>query len=356
MSSPKELDLIIDDLAFGGDGVGRVDGKACFVPFVLPGERCRVRVIEDKKKYLRADLLEVIEPSLERIPPVCPVFGHCGGCQYQHVSYSAELRIKENQVRQLLLRLGAMEHVEIAPIIPSPEPYGYRNRVRLHLREGSPGFLAHASNRHVPITSCPLASESINRQIQQLARRATSQEGQMTLRDKDSADHRGFTQVNRFLLDELLKQVENCLPPLGERFLELYAGGGFFTQRLAPRYRQVDAVEWDSRLVEVGRRDSPMHVTWWEQSVEEAMLRMEVDEPMDILTDPPREGMNRLVVEKLKSIPAGRLIYVSCNPATLARDLKYLAPEWSVRWVKPIDMFPRTAHVECIAVCERNYI
>jgi 23S rRNA (uracil1939-C5)-methyltransferase len=361
---PNTLDVEIQDLAFGGDGVARIEGKACFVPFTLPGDICRIRIRESKKNFMRGRLVEVLTPAQDRIKHKCSVFGHCGGCQYQHMSYAAECRFKETQVRETMRRLGGMTEPPMQPLIPSPKPYGYRNRIQVHIEQGKVGFRAGDGQSLVAIRECPIASEQINKQLRELKPDDIRGQRKLALSDDDTTAA-GFSQVNRYQNDALLNLIRKAFAAAQGRLIELYAGSGFFTAALQQQFNSIAVVEWDSRLVEKGRQSCP-DVEWFHESVEEAAAKLnwsggegargEKSESaeLSILVDPPREGIAANALAAIKSSGAVRLVYLSCNPATQARDLKQLAPEWTVTELTPIDLFPRTAHIENLAVCVRR--
>jgi len=354
--SPDVQRVVIEDLAFGGDGVGRIRGKTIFIPNTLPDEVVHCRIIETKKSFLRGELLKVLEASPNREIPVCPVFGRCGGCRYQHMTYPAELRTKENQIREILRRIGGVDQPPVAPIVPSPEPYGYRSRIQIHWREGLPGFQARHGSAHVAIKSCPLAAPELNEILTRQTANPPQENGRKELR-LDGQDAAGFAQINRFLRPKLRDLVVHCLPGgPGHHLLECYAGAGFFTAEAARKFDKITAIEWDSRLVEAGRETTPGHVTWWNQEVELGIHRFHWPDnaPVTILTDPPREGIPHSVLEVLSPSPAKHWVYLSCNPTTLARDLKTIAPYWQPVTFIPVDLFPRTAHIEVLAVLRKR--
>ena len=352
-SKPALIDVTIEDLAFGGDGIARVDGKACFVPFTMPGDICRIRIRENRKNFMRGQLVELLEAAPDRTQHRCRVFGHCGGCQYQHMTYEAECHFKANQVSQTMRRLGGMLEPPMQPLVPSPEAYGYRNRIQVHIEQSKFGFRAGDGQSFVPIRECPIASDQINRQLARLKPDDIRGRRKLALSDDDTAAA-GFSQVNRYQNDTLRQQVLQAFDGIGGRLIELYAGGGFFTELLQSQFTTISAVEWDSRLVESGRKCCP-GVDWVHRSVEEAVPVLDwKGEELSILVDPPREGLPAAVLETIRNATATRFVYLSCNPATQARDLQQLSSDWSVNRITPIDLFPRTAHIESLAVCERQ--
>ncbi len=361
-SQPPTIDVTIEDLAFGGDGVARVDGKACFVPFTIPGDVCRIRIRESRKNFMRGRLVEILTPAPDRTKHKCSVFGHCGGCQYQHMTYEAECRFKEKQVLETMRRLGGMENPPLQPLIPSPKAYRYRNRIQLHIEQGQVGFRAGDGHTLVPIRECPIASDDINGQLRDLKPADIRGQRKLALSDSDTAAA-GFSQINRYQNETLLQLIQQAFAGAQGRLIELYAGGGFFTEVLQPQFASISAVEWDSRLVERARIACPA-VEWLHESVEEATPKLNwqgageteagQESELSILVDPPREGLAANALGDIKHSSASRLVYLSCNPATQARDLKQLAPEWHVTSITPIDLFPQTAHIESLAVLSKD--
>ncbi|MGB9276377.1 MAG: TRAM domain-containing protein, partial [Terrimicrobiaceae bacterium] len=174
--------LVIERLAFGGAGVARLsNGKVCFVSGVIPGEKVRVQVRVEHASYAEADLKEVVEPSPDRVKPRCPVYGRCGGCHYQHLSYPGQLAIKTEQLAEVLKRLGGVPNPRVEPIVPSPEQFHYRNRVTVHTRSGRVGFFRARSRRIVEVSHCPIATERVNALLGEL-RSSNPKDGEYPLR------------------------------------------------------------------------------------------------------------------------------------------------------------------------------
>src|SRR5262252_5564244 len=162
------VDLKIQDVAFGGKGVAREQGKAVFVPYTIENEMVSAEIVREKKQFTEAELVEVKQSSPDRVSPECPYFGRCGGCAYQHISYEHQLAIKWRQVRDALHRIGKLKDVPMRPIIPSPRPYAYRNRITVHALEGLIGFFRRDSHQLLDIESCPIACEEVNRALAEL--------------------------------------------------------------------------------------------------------------------------------------------------------------------------------------------
>jgi tRNA/tmRNA/rRNA uracil-C5-methylase (TrmA/RlmC/RlmD family) len=346
------LEVRIEKVIFGGDGLARTgEGFILFVPFAAEGERVRVRITERKAHHARAGIVEILQPSASRDTPPCPYYGHCGGCQYQHVSYAEECRLKEAQVREAFVRMGKFEAAPVRPIIPSPDPYHYRNRITVHAEGGKIGFRSVGGRELVDIRQCLLARESVNDELTKL-RASQPVEGHYSLRDA-TVPPSGFFQANHDLQETLRDLVADSLPTQGRILLEGYCGGGFFTARVADRFERVIAVDNDPRTLRDAHRLGLKNVAW-EQGDAAAIipegLRASSGEGVAVLVDPPREGLPTRLAEALCLDPVSRLVYVSCDPATLARDARMLSKTYRLASVQPIDLFARTAQIECVTV------
>ncbi|MEZ5405560.1 MAG: TRAM domain-containing protein [Verrucomicrobiia bacterium] len=238
------FDLIITDIAFGGEGVARHEGIVVFVPFVMRGEKVRVTIEKKMRHFWRAKLIEVLEPSPHRITPPCPYFSRCGGCQYQHMTYTEQLRVKEEQVRQLLQRIGKIHEVSLLPTISSPESYGYRNRIVVHSDGRAIGFRGCDNETLLDIERCEIASEEVNQKLTAL-RTTSVPPGHYSLRE-NAVPQTGFYQTNRYLLDAFRQIVKQAMPTQGKFLFEGYCGNGFFTVAVANHFQKVVAVETNS--------------------------------------------------------------------------------------------------------------
>jgi tRNA/tmRNA/rRNA uracil-C5-methylase (TrmA/RlmC/RlmD family) len=349
-ASRQSIVLDIYDVAFGGAGVGRLDGKIVFVPFTIDGEQVEAEVVERRKSFDRAQLQKVTVPSPNRVNPICPYFGHCGGCDYQHVAYAHQLEIKRRQVVQLLARIGRITDVEVAPTVASKEYYGFRNRITVHAAEGKIGFFEKNSRDVVDVERCPIAIPMVNEALKDLRTTGLADGKHRTLRG--SGVPRTFTQTNDFvaraLLDFVVRQVE------GEVVIDAYCGAGFFGHVLAGRMERVIGVDWNESAISIARESAGPNEAYICSDVSETIESLLANEkPGTVLLDPSAEGVDDRVTEALGTHLVDSLIYVSCNPATLARDLARLRSTYKILAVQPFDMFPQTAEIEIAAVLER---
>ena len=354
----QEIVIELNDIGFGGRGVGRIGGIACFVPGVIEGERVRVKIAKVKSRMMEAWLLEVLEPSEHRIAAPCPVFLKCGGCAYQHIDYSHQLRIKENQLREALRRLGGLVDPPVSSMLPSPEPYGYRNRITVHIREGQAGFFAQGSNRVVPVSKCLIASGEVDLGFQDLLK-SRPHDGDYLIGEKKR--YGGFRQVNNAVAEILKKTVREAVRPAGEAnpirelLVDAYCGAGFFAHELQGLFTKVIGIERSIASVAMASRQAADNEEYLAGDVEQMLGRALAAAPSEgtiLLLDPPSEGLADLATETILQTPPARIIYVSCNPATLARDAKRLSERYRLVQVTPLDMFPQTAEIESVSVFE----
>jgi tRNA/tmRNA/rRNA uracil-C5-methylase (TrmA/RlmC/RlmD family) len=369
LKTGDHISVTIHDLAFGGEGVGRVDDFVVFVPFVITGETVEAEITEVKKNFARAKLLRVTAPSPQRVEPQCRYFTRCGGCQYQHLSYTEQLRVKHKQISDLFERVGKISPEKIAPVTGCPQPYGYRNRIMIRsqwngrAKKLEIGFVG-TDNRFVEdIEECKIAEPALNDQIKHVRANPPPRGGlKFVLRvqpenwevPKDS-----FFQNNYFLLPELVGTVRGFLRASGARHLiDLYCGVGFFGIEEAGAVESFVGVEYDALAVKAARqnaaardiRNGEFISAKSEEALPELLKRFPADKTA-VLLDPPRKGCWPSLLELLRSTRPAQVIYVSCHPATMARDLNILCGDgvFELARVQPLDMFPQTQHVECVA-------
>ncbi len=354
MSSSPAARLTITDVAFGGNGVARHDGKVWFVPFTIAGETVTAEVVRSKKNFVEADLAGVEEASPDRVEPRCPYFGRCGGCAYQHIAYAKQLEIKAAQVEQTLHRVGKLAEVPMRPIVASPQEYAYRNRIRVHVREGRAGFYEHGSHALIEIAECPISSAEVNAELQRL-RSAGARDGDYTLSTRHGEAF--FEQTNDLVAQELLRVMREATSPGGALLVDAYCGAGFFAHQLADRFLRVIGVEQNAAAVAHARRTAAPNESYIAADVSEHLgeiLGSHEPDATTVILDPPAIGIAPRVGDLLLGARPARIIYVSCNPATLARDLGLLCRgAYRVEAVTPLDMFPQTAEIEVVACLVR---
>ena len=370
----ETLELIVHDLAFGGEGVGRVGEYVIFVPFTIPGERVAVEVVEAKKNFGRARLVEVLEAAAERAEPQCRYFGECGGCQYQHIDYAAQLRFKRKQIADLFARVGGFDGGVVAEVRGCPQPYHYRNRIMVRSQRDREtgrmkiGFLAGGSKRVVDIEACAISEAVLNEQLTELRESPPPKGGLKSVLRKMPENWQvgrdSFFQNNFFLLPELVASVRGCLRDAGARHLiDAYCGVGFFSLECADLVETFVGVELDQQAIRSARKNmaergitNGQYAKGFAEDYLPGLLLRHPGEQTGLIMDPPRTGCPAKAMERVRKAGPQQVIYVSCHPATLARDLKILCADDVYELVKvvPHDMFPQTQHVECVADLRRR--
>jgi tRNA/tmRNA/rRNA uracil-C5-methylase (TrmA/RlmC/RlmD family) len=344
------IELDIHDVAFGGAGVGRLDGKIVFVPLTIEGERVEAEVLQHRKSFDRAQLRKVVVRSARRVEAICPYFGRCGGCDYQHIAYDHQLELKRRQVVQLLERIGRITDVAVPPTLPCANPYEFRNRITVHAKQGKIGFFEKNSRDIVDVERCAIANPAVNEALRELRARGLPDGKHRTVRG--AGVPRTFTQTNDFIAQALLELVASKV--IGEVLLDGYCGSGFFGHALANRMRAIIGIDWNQSAINAARESASAKETYICGDVAEAIAALLVDyRPQTVILDPSADGLDDRVTKALAIEPPSRLIYVSCNPATLARDLAQLRNTFEIIAVQPIDMFPQTAEIETVAVLDR---
>ncbi|MGB8805954.1 MAG: TRAM domain-containing protein, partial [Chthoniobacterales bacterium] len=339
------VELQITDVAFGGKGVARTDGKAVFVPYVIDGESVSASITREHKKFLEAELETILTASPHRVEPRCPYFGRCGGCVYQHIEYEHQLALKWRQVKETLRRIGGLKEPPMRPFIPSPIEYKYRNRITVHVRDGVIGFFRRESNKLLGIEQCPIAHDEVNAKLTKL-RSSNPHDGHYTLRVIDGP--RVFTQANDEVAAAMLDLVDRLLATAGGTLIDAYCGAGFFAKRLRARFETVVGIDWDQYAIAVAREDANENEIYIAGDVETELQKVGAVHPNrppqcddtsrgrlrsiapTIIVDPPATGLSKALVETLIEYLPTQLIYVSCNPATLARDLAALKKSFHI--------------------------
>ncbi len=347
------MELQIDDIAFGGKGVGRAHGKVVFVPFTIEGERVAARITREKKQFAEAELEQVIEASPHRVAPACPYFGRCGGCSYQHIDYPEQLALKAKQVEQSLRRIGHFADLSLGAIVPSPKPYGYRNRITVHVEQGVVGYYRRDVHRLIDIERCPIAASEVNQALAELRARRP-RDGHYTLRAH--AGPRVFAQTNDQVADALAHLVDGFLPA-GKLLIDAYCGTGFFAKRLLTKFEKIIGIEWDRFAIAAAQENASAQETYLAADVEIELAGQLTGTDLgatSVIIDPPATGLTTRTKRALLDRPPNTLVYVSCNPPTLARDLRELQEQFTIRSVTPLDMFPQTAEIECVVHLEKT--
>ena len=405
MTQTFEIELTA--ASFGGDCIGRLpDGKTVFVPFGIAGERVEILLLEEKSKFARGRIKRIIEASPKRIAPRCPHFAECGGCHYQHLAYADQLELKQSIVADQLKRIGKFEDAPIRPIVPSPLEWNYRNTVQFHLSQtGKIGYQRAGARGVVEVSECHLPLPPINdlwprleldpeSGIRRVSLRCGSDDELLLGLESDSAtppefsvdfplsvvylgpdeplllsgedyslmqlrertfrvSAASFFQVN---LPQAEAMVEHILQDLKlnkkSQVVDAYCGAGLFSAFLASRVSSLTGIE----LSESSCNDFAFNLDEFENvslyigAVEEVLPALKI-KPQAVVLDPPRAGLHPSALQGLLDAKPEQIAYVSCDPATLARDLRKLADAgYRLESVTPFDLFPQTYHVESCSI------
>lgn len=376
----QSIELVTERLAFGGFCVGRFDGIAVFVPFAAPGERVRATVTAIEKNHVKTRLEAVLVPSPHRRAPRCKHFRDCGGCQFQHLDYATQVAAKSEFVRDALVRTGGFHWPEPV-VIHHADEWAYRSRTQLKVLGRHLGFHRAFTNEVVDVEECPVLAPELESQLVPLRTLVASvpkdkipyqvdgacgTDGASFAPDmpgfrKDLVVHdvlgfryliepESFFQGNRHLVAELVRGAIG--DERGELAFDLYAGVGLFSLPLSQRFASVTAVEDERRAATLGRvnvkHNGRDNIVYHRQTTEN-FLQDNQERPDLVLMDPPRLGA-KSAIPQLLLLAAPRMVYVSCDPNTLARDLRSLCDGgYEVEQVEGYDMFPQTYHVECVA-------
>ncbi|HMK42923.1 MAG TPA: class I SAM-dependent RNA methyltransferase [Dissulfurispiraceae bacterium] len=404
---------------YGGVVIARYENQIVFLEGALPGEFIRARIIEERRDYLRARVVDILEASADRVPPDCPMYKICGGCHSQHIRYALQVSLKEEVLRDTLRRIGGME-IELAPSMIDSNPWHYRRRVQFKIGDNALGFYRAGARSVVDVDSCPVACSCINAFLAALRRQlaAAPQElfnllsGIHVISDDHEALALFFCRPGNACSGDLLQRLcadsgisgfralqgqnviaqngaERIMLPLGElayeispgsffqghwrlnqrvvdavrdavqprsgmRILDLYAGAGNFSLPLAADAADVVAVEEHASAVADGIRNIELNRLERMHFVMSSAENYLPDGRFDTLVlDPPRPGLTRTVMEKILGLSPESIVYISCDPTTLARDLKKLAAGYQIVSVRMIDFFPQTYHIESMAVLHK---
>ena len=350
----RTVDLKIEDVAFGGKGVARENGKAVFIPFTIDGESVSAKITREKKQFAEAELVDLRETSSHRVEPPCPYFGQCGGCAYQHIDYAHQLAIKSRQVHDVLQRIGKLKDVPMRSIIPSPLQYAYRNRITVHAENGVIGYFRRDSHRLIDVERCPIAMDEVNRELTDLRARDLG-DGHYTLRARSGP--RVFSQTNDGVANALRDLIVELMPPNQDLLIDAFCGAGFFTKAVVDKFRRVVGIDWDRFAIAVALETAGAKETYIAGDVD-ANLKSILGEcdanKTQVIVDPPAVGLSAHARKTIVDLAPATLIYVSCNPATLARDLAELQSRFKIESVTPLDMFPQTAEIEVVVQLQRS--
>ena len=405
------LTVKLEKLVYGGDALGRLsDGRAAFVPFGLSGEKVKARVVDEKRGHVRLELVEVLEPSPERIPPRCKHFGVCGGCHYQHLSYQAQLQGKSEILCDQLMRIGKIPNPPVELMVASPCEWNYRNHVQFHLtREGKLGYIGANNRDVVPISECHLPEASLSELwpslefdpglgLERISLRVGLDGESMLVLESDDPeppeleletdlsvvhltggdmvvmagdDHirislngrifrvsaASFFQVNTGMAGRMVKHLlDHLTVSSSTTLLDVYCGVGLFSAFFASRVGRLIGVEVSPSACEdfAANLDEFEKVELYEAPAEVVLPTLDFTPDIAIL-DPPRAGLDKRALDALLARGPARIAYASCDPSTLGRDLaRLIAGGYQLIQVTPFDLFPQTYSIESISILEKG--
>jgi len=394
MKSGDIVEMEITSVAFGGSGCGRLENKVIFVPYTVEGDVIRCDITDIRARYARGIVKTLLKPSSHRVIPRCDVYGLCGGCCYQHITYEHQLALKEKQVWETFQRIGKFPHLFIRSIIKSPQSYHYRLKADFHaVRKNKGAFLtglmSRGSNEITNIARCEIVDEEINFHYQDwqegLRRNPRSfshdrvvfwaegadtslKNGDNTLVSQNVCQKKlltprnGFFQANQFLLPEMIAMVKDIAGLQGdETVIDGFCGSGLFTLFLSSCSRAVYGIEGDKQAVRAARMNMEYHhcdnVVLMQEDMTIGLEKMNHNgiHPDVLIIDPPRTGCKGSLIEQIICLAPRKIVYVSCDPATQARDIRLLCDRiFHLEFLQPMDMFPHTAHIEVIALLVRK--
>ncbi len=381
------LTLQVTEMGHQGMGLARNGDEVVWVSLALPGETVVAEITDRHSTYAEAKTVEVLEASPDRVTPPCPYYGACGGCQFQHIAYPRQLALKRQVVVDQLRRIGHFTDAPVLDTLPSPDQFHYRNHARFTVGKfGDIGFVRRGTHTLIPIEECLLMHKGINRTVAALRGHCAETRAlnirygvntgdflvQPKLKDPEAGVPTGqpsytekllgitfkvaspsFFQVNSGQAERMMELVRSHLRAgQNDLLVDAYAGVGTFAVLLAPVVGRVIAVEESPSSVKDARENGAAmaNLEFYEGKVEHVLPELAVQADV-VLLDPPRTGCHVRVLQTLADHPPRQIIYVSCDPATLARDLRILVDAGFVlESVQPVDLFPQTYHVECITV------
>ena len=410
----SQHEIILEKLTYGGEAMGRLsDGRAVFVPFGLPGETVRIQLTQEKQNFARGEILEILKPSADRIQARCKHFAQCGGCHYQNLPYEKQLLAKADILRDQLQRIGKIENPIVQPTVASPEQWNYRNHVQFHLtNDGKIGFINSRGYSTLPIEECHLPEASIENfwrelqfeskmNLERVSLRSGDDEELMLILESETeetpeleieadisiihiydehpvviagSNHLtiqilgkdfhvsapSFFQVNTKIAEKMVQHLQAQFPIPNSQFtlLDLYCGVGLFSKFFAPKYAKVIGIESSESANEdfALNLDEFDNVELYEGAAEEILpaLAPQLTEPMHMIVDPPRAGIDKFALDAILQINPQVIAYVSCDPSTLARDAgRLIKGGYTLQNVTPFDLFPQTYIIQSISIFTR---
>ena len=379
------LEVAVEKIVPNGFGLAFAENLTVFVALAVAGERLRVKIYQLKGKTAFAEIVEIIEPSKHRVAPECVYFGRCGGCNFQQIDYETSLEAKVGIIRDCLSRIGKIDWTAEIPIIASPKSYNYRARAAWHIdtRRREIGYFQRNSHQVIDVETCPILTPELQATLTDLRREIewgsywaeiveieaansgedisiysselVEQVEEISFQTKANRyfyNASSFFQGNPFLIESLIETAVK--DATGKTALDLYCGVGLFTLPLAEKFSKVIGIEGNEQAVDFARKNIEYtrieHAQIFRENVSDWLSENAKDlQEIDfVLLDPPRSGTEKEMIENLLKIKPKEISYVSCEPATLARDLRILSESYSIESITALDLFPQTHHVETV--------
>ncbi len=386
----ETLEVTVEKIIPNGLGLCFATNLTIFVPLSVKGDKLRVEIRKIQGKTAFAKIIEVIESSKDRVEPKCVYFGKCGGCDFQQMSYEAQLKAKVEIIKDCLKRIGKINYEDVIEIIPSPEQYSYRLRTQFHADTNNKkiGFFRRQSHKVIDAKSCPILVPELENKLNDLRHNLDWEDFSENIVNIETAsgksevsvysdelieptneifyelngnkyffNAKSFFQGNKFLIRDL---VETSIQGAEGKFaLDLYCGVGLFSLALAKKFKKVIGVEANQTAIDFAKKNAEVsrisNVEFYDERVKAFLKDYELENVDFLLLDPPRSGVKRGTLEKISRLKANKVTYVSCNPSTLARDLQILIEQnYRIQKITALDLFPQTHHVETIASLEKN--
>lgn len=370
------LQVQIEKLDHFGRGITKIENKICFIENALTKEIVEIKIIKEKQKYFLAEIIKIIKKSPDRRNSACPYYSSCGGCNLDHISFEKENEFKEEKVKEIMNKFAKISNDKIKPIIYD-KPYHYRNKITLHTNGKTIGLYQKESHEIIPITTCLLLNDKLNHELKNIKSKTKkdiilkignkTEEILSPTIDKSyiisyignkkyKVSEKSFFQINNKITEKIYDEIKQIVQEnKSKNVLDLYCGTGtigIYIQELVNKVLGIESCK--EAIVDANDNKNLNHAkncTYKLGKVEE--LTKEITHEYDTaIIDPPRSGLDKKVVEKLLEIEPKTLIYVSCDPITLARDLNLLQEKYKINYIRPYNMFPRTYHVECVAVLQ----
>lgn len=362
-------EVCVIDLDHRGRGIAKINDKIVFIPNALPQEIVKIEITKDKRNFSEGKIVQFIKKSPDRIEGLCPYYPSCGGCHLLHLPYSKQLEYKNRKIKNILKRYH-LEDITLNQIVPSPNPFSYRNKATFQNKNGKLGYFEEESHHIIPIEKCLLLDDKINEKIKNLPKKkekvvVRSNHNTITFEENKKVIHTivdfqflvslsSFFQINDLVTPLLYQKVKDYLNPQKEDIiLDLYCGTGTIGIFVSKEAKKVIGIEKNKVAIQDAKENAKLNhmknieFICGDAGIETEKLNLQ---PTSVIIDPPRSGLNKQTIDTILKLKPNRIVYVSCDPMTLVRDLNILKSDFDISEITPFDMFPNTYHVECVSL------